>query len=98
MIKKGEIDMEVKDIIDNLDRFDNELLDDIIEQITNVKQKRKENECYELVNKLNELLKPISDIVKYLEEQELGSDIGFLVTNEFKVEEDCDGNYYVVLD
>lgn len=90
--------MEVKDIIDNLDRFDNELLDDIIEQITNVKQKRKENECYELVNKLNELLKPISDIVKYLEEQELGSDIGFLVTNEFKVEEDCDGNYYVVLD
>ena len=90
--------MEVKDIIDNLDRFDNELLDDIIEQITNVKQKRKENECYELVNKLNELLKPISDIVKYLEEQELGSDIGFLVTKEFKVEEDCDGNYYVVLD
>lgn len=89
--------MEVKDIIDNLDKFDNELLDDIIEQITNVKKHRQVNECYETVIKLNKLLEPIVEILKELKDKDMIGDCSYLIGNSFVVNE-CDGEKYIDLD
>lgn len=85
--------MKVEDIIDNLENFDNGLLDDIVEQIENVKKCRQENECYEIVIKLNDLLEPIIEILKELQGKNMIGDCDFLIGNEFVAINDEDGNF-----
>lgn len=89
--------MEVKDIIYNLDKFDNGLLDDIVEQIENIKKQRQENECYDAAIKLNKLLEQIVDILKELKDKDMIGDVDFLIGNCFVVNE-CDGEKYIDLD
>lgn len=89
--------MTVKDIIDNLENFDNGLLNDIVEQIENIKKHRQENECYEIAKKLNELLNPIVDIMKELKEKDMVGDCDYLIGNSFVVREAVGGENYIDL-
>lgn len=85
--------MEFKDIIDNLENFDNGLLDDIIEQIENVKKHRQANECYETVIKLNKLLEPIIEILEELKDKDMIGDCDYLIGNSFVVRDYDEGKY-----
>lgn len=85
--------MKVEDIIDNLENFDNGLLDDIVEQIENVKKCRQENECYEIVIKLNDLLEPIIEILKELQDKDMIGDCDYLIDNCFVVKDDETGHF-----
>lgn len=86
-VEKGGEEM-VNDI-SNLESLNAEELDNIIEQIKNIKKKRREAECYKVVDELNELLGQISNIlkrVKYIDRCELG-ECEFLIDNTFIVRE-----------
>lgn len=90
--------MEIKDIIDNLENFDNGLLNDIVDQIANIKKHRQENECYEIAKKLNELLKPIVDILEELRDKDMIGDCDYLIGNSFIVREDGEGSNWIDLE
>lgn len=79
----------IKDNITHLESLNAEELDNIIEQIKNIKKKRREAECYKVVDELNELLGQISNILKrakYINSCELG-ECEFLIDNTFIVRE-----------
>lgn len=80
--------------VSQLESLNNEALDNIIEQIEGIKKRRRELECYKIVDELNVLLNQISNILQkvdssYGDSYVLG-ECRFLVNNTFVVRE-CDG-------
>lgn len=91
--EKGEIGM-INNNVSQLESLNNEALDNIIEQIEGIKKRRRELECYKIVDELNVLLNQISNILQkvdssYGDSYVLG-ECRFLVNNTFVVRE-CDG-------
>lgn len=75
--------------ISNLESLNDVELDDIIEQIENIKKSRRKIEYHRAVDELNELLGQISNILKrakYIDSCELG-ECEFLIDNTFIVRE-----------
>ena len=62
--------MKIEEIMNELENLNSELLEDISTHIENIKLKRKEDECFDIVDKLNELLKPLKDYAYELETYE----------------------------
>ena len=92
--------MKIEEIMNELENLNSELLEDISTHIENIKLKRKEDECYDIVDKLNELLKPLKDYVYELEDNERFSYecekmIYSLVYGAFVVCENFEGKAYI---
>lgn len=62
--------MKLEEIMNELEKLNSELLEDITTHIENIKLKRKEDECFDIVDKLNELLKPLKVYASELEDEE----------------------------
>ena len=92
--------MKIEEIMNELENLNSELLEDISTHIENIKLKRKEDECYDIVDKLNELLKPLKDYVYELEDNERFSYecekmIYSLVYGAFVVNRNFEGRTYI---
>ena len=92
--------MKIEEIMNELENLNSELLEDISTHIENIKLKRKEDECFDIVDKLNELLKPIKDYASVLEDDERFSHecntvINSLAYGSFVVRENFQGKTYI---
>ena len=92
--------MKIEEIMNELENLNSELLEDISTHIENIKLKRKEDECFDIVDKLNELLKPLKDYADELETYEnlvYGSEkmIYSLAYGGFVVRENFQGKTYI---
>ena len=92
--------MKIEEIMNELENLNSELLEDISTHIENIKLKRKGDECYDIVDKLNELLKPLKDYAYELEDDERFSYecekmIYSLAYGEFVVRENFQGKTYI---
>lgn len=89
--------MDLKAIMDRLEKLNIESLNEIAEQIDSIKSDRLINECEDAVGKLNELLESIVDILEFLQGYDALGDCDYLIGNSFVVREDCDGSKFVDL-
>lgn len=92
--------MKIEEIMNELENLNSDLLEDISTHIENIKLKRKEDECFDIVDKLNELLKPLKDYGSVLEDDERFSHecdtmINSLVYGEFVVNRNFEGRTYI---
>lgn len=92
--------MNIEEIMNELEKLDSGLLEDITTHIENIKLKRKEDECFDIADKLNELLKPLKEYAYEIENEErLSYDsekmIYSLSYGSFVVREDFPGKPYI---